>query len=70
MVVDLKRFVPGEELAEGLLWVAEQIPGLVVAADQTDKLAFGYWPSYNVPYYPEIYRWDSFRMHEQFRHRS
>ena len=33
-----------------------QIPGLTVAADQTEVLAMGYWPSYNVPFYPEIYR--------------
>lgn len=33
-----------------------QIPGLTVAADQTGVLARGYWPSYNVPFYPEIYR--------------
>ena len=30
-----------------------QIPGLTVAADQTEVLARGYWPSYNVPFYPE-----------------
>ncbi|CAL5220185.1 g2156 [Coccomyxa viridis] len=56
MVVDLKLFSPGEELQPDLLWVIEQIPGLTVAADQTDVLARGYWPSYNVPFYPEIYR--------------
>ena len=33
-----------------------QIPGLTIAADQTEQLARGYWPSYNVPYYSEIYR--------------
>lgn len=56
MVVDLKRFAPGKELEAGLLWVAEQIPGLVLAADLTDMLALSYWPSFNVPYFPEIYR--------------
>ncbi|KAI3424367.1 hypothetical protein D9Q98_009920 [Chlorella vulgaris] len=55
MIVDLKRFSPGEELQEGLLWVAEQVPGLVAAADLTPTLAFGYFPSYNVPYFPEVY---------------
>ena len=39
----------------GLLWVAEQIPGLVVAADVTPALRLGYWPSFNVPYFPEVY---------------
>jgi hypothetical protein len=55
IVVDLNKFVPGEELRPGLLWVAEQIPGKVVAADLTSVLAMGYWPSFNVPYFSEIY---------------
>lgn len=55
IVVDLKRFVPGEDLRPGLLWVAEQIPGKVVAKDMTATLTMGYWPSYNVPAFEEIY---------------
>lgn len=35
MVIDLKRFSPGQELQAGLLTVVEQMPGLVVAADKT-----------------------------------
>jgi hypothetical protein len=35
MVLDLKRFVPRKQLQEGLLWVAEQLPGVVEAADMT-----------------------------------
>ena len=54
MVVDLNKFVPGEALRPGLLWVAEQVPGLVAAADMTPMLAFGYWPSFNVPFFPEV----------------
>ena len=46
--------IPGEALRPGLLWVAEQVPGLVAAADMTDMLAFGYWPSFNVPFFPEV----------------
>ena len=34
--------------------MAEQIPHLIQAADQTETLAWGYWPSYNVPYFPEV----------------
>nr|QOL01101.1 putative extracellular protein CSOL_028 [Pseudococcomyxa simplex] len=56
MIVDLKLFGPGQELQPNLLWVVEQIPGLTVAEDQTEILSRGYWPSYNVPFYPEIYR--------------
>ena len=53
MIVDLKRFTPGSDLPAGLLWVAEQIPGLVASGDVTEQLARGYWPSYNIPYFPE-----------------
>lgn len=42
-VVDLKLFEPGRELPKGLLWVVEQMPGLVVASDHTDTLEWGYW---------------------------
>jgi len=55
MVLDLKRFDPGKPLRTGLLWVVEQMPGLVARADTTDQLERGYWPSYNVPYFREVY---------------
>ena len=35
---------------------SSNIPGTVVAADVTSKLELGYWPSYNVPYFDEIYK--------------
>ena len=38
MVVDLKKVTLNQELADGTLWVIEQIPGLVVGADQTAEL--------------------------------
>ena len=53
-ILDWKRFKPGQPLQEGLFWVAEQIPHLIEAADQTSTLAWGYWPSYNVSYFPEV----------------
>jgi hypothetical protein len=55
MIIDLTKFIPGEDPHPGLLWVAEQVPGLVVAADMTSVLSLGYWPSFNVPAFPEIY---------------
>lgn len=55
MVVDTNCFVPKSELKPGLLWVIEQLPGMVEAADMTEELARGYWPSYNVAYFPQIY---------------
>ncbi|XP_046361181.2 phospholipase B-like 1 isoform X2 [Haliotis rufescens] len=55
MVIDLKRYQPRKHLEDNLLWVVEQIPGLVIAADQTAILRKGYWASYNVPFYESIY---------------
>jgi len=55
-VVDYKQFTPGATPANGTLWILEQVPGFVVAQDQTDYLiSNGYWGSYNIPYYPFIY---------------
>jgi hypothetical protein len=55
MVVDYNLFTPGKELPNGLLWVVEQIPGLVVGADRTADIRRSHWPSYNVPFFEEIY---------------
>jgi hypothetical protein len=55
MVLDLKRFTPGQNLVPGTLWIAEQIPGQVGVKDVTEVLSFGYWPSYNVPSIKEIF---------------
>ncbi len=49
------KFVPGKALPADLLWVVEQVPGLVVAGDATELLALGHFPSYNVPFWREIY---------------
>jgi len=55
MVIDLKKFRVGVGLMDGALWVAEQIPGQVESADETEILRYGYWPSYNVPFFPDIW---------------
>ncbi|XP_070572931.1 putative phospholipase B-like 2 [Ptychodera flava] len=56
MVVDYNRFVPHQTPKTGLLVILEQLPGLVVAEDKTDVLTGqSYWPSYNVPYFKEIF---------------
>ncbi|GLC34600.1 hypothetical protein PLESTB_001243800 [Pleodorina starrii] len=39
-----------------VLWVVEQVPGTTISRDVTKVLLEqGYWASYNVPYFPEIY---------------
>jgi hypothetical protein len=58
MVIDTKRFIPGSSaLPPGTLWIIEQIPGFTHRGDVTAVMARqGYWPSYNVPFFEEIYK--------------
>lgn len=62
MVVDMKKFVPGEGAKPGFLWIIEQIPGMAPSADVTDVMVAqdNHWPSYNVPYFPEVYKASGF----------
>ena len=62
MVLDMKSFVPGEQLPTGSFYVAEQLPGPqvypvgVTSADLTSHLnTIGYWASYNIPYFSNVY---------------
>ncbi|XP_053201863.1 putative phospholipase B-like 2 [Panonychus citri] len=58
MIIDYNKFdnVSYKHQA-GLLWVLEQMPGLIVAKDMTKRLIKKrYWSSYNIPYFQEIYQ--------------
>ncbi|XP_057687529.1 putative phospholipase B-like 2 isoform X2 [Corythoichthys intestinalis] len=57
MIVDYNNFAPGKtDIMEDLFVVLEQIPGQIVSADKTQELLQkGYWASYNIPYYEEIF---------------
>jgi len=56
MVVDYKLFTPGSPIVPETLVVGEQAPGLYVFEDQSAFLAKnGYWASYNVPFYKQIW---------------
>eukprot|EP00754_Rhynchopus_humris_P016136 Rhum_TRINITY_DN14495_c0_g1::Rhum_TRINITY_DN14495_c0_g1_i6::g.91722::m.91722 len=55
MVVDFNLYKKGEPIADGTLWVVEEIPGQMPGKDVSEILAYGYWPSYNVPYFPQVY---------------
>ncbi|XP_034729030.1 putative phospholipase B-like 2 [Etheostoma cragini] len=57
MIVDYKHFTPGKtDIKDELFFVLEQIPGQVVYTDKTQELLEkGYWASYNIPYYPDIF---------------
>jgi hypothetical protein len=55
-VVDYKLVRTGQPPLPGAVWILDQIPGTVQAADITDLLVSRtYWPSYNVPYFPGVY---------------
>lgn len=44
------------ELPDGVLWIAEQIPGYTESADVTSVLnSQGYFASYNIPFFPYIF---------------
>ena len=52
MVLDYNKFSPGQKLEKDTFWVVEQVPGTIVAEDQTAYLVEnGYYASYNVPFY-------------------
>jgi hypothetical protein len=59
MIVDYQRFKKGTPqvlLKDKLLWVLEQLPGYIRAEDKTEILRQqSYWPSYNSPYFQDIY---------------
>lgn len=55
MVLDYKKFTPGKPVPDKVFYVAEQIPGDVIYADQSYMLRQrSYWKSYNTPFYPEV----------------
>eukprot|EP01116_Phalansterium_solitarium_P000183 TRINITY_DN10100_c0_g1_i1.p1 TRINITY_DN10100_c0_g1~~TRINITY_DN10100_c0_g1_i1.p1 ORF type:complete len:556 (-),score=154.75 TRINITY_DN10100_c0_g1_i1:222-1889(-) len=58
IVVDYKLFVAGSKvLANNTLWIGSQMPGIFESADVTSVInSQGYWPSYNVPYFEDIWK--------------
>ncbi|GFR89701.1 phospholipase B-like [Elysia marginata] len=55
MVLDLSLANTGKPLLKDTLWVVEEIPGLVESRDLTHTLRAGYFPSYNIPYFDNIF---------------
>ncbi len=49
MIIDYKLYKTGTELKDDLLWVLEQMPGMIRAADMTHVLREqGYWQAYHL----------------------
>ncbi|KAK3804159.1 hypothetical protein RRG08_047627 [Elysia crispata] len=55
MVLDLRLAQTQRPLVKNTLWVAEEIPGHVESRDLTHVLRSGYFPSYNIPYFENIF---------------
>jgi hypothetical protein len=62
MILDYKLFTPySKNLQANLLTIVEELPGFYVQGDVTNYLSHennqqGFWPSYNVPFFPAIYK--------------
>jgi len=55
-VVDYKKFTPRQPLKAWTFSVSEQLPGPYShIEDQTFTLQRGHWPSYNIPFYEDVY---------------
>ncbi|ETO01907.1 hypothetical protein RFI_35532, partial [Reticulomyxa filosa] len=54
MVINYGSFTPNEPLPDNMLWVVEQIPGLVAGQDMTNILRRGYFASYDKSGYPAM----------------
>jgi len=54
-ILDLNKIdTQKREIQSNAFWIIEQIPGQTEAADMTNILRYGYWPSYNSAYFPNI----------------
>ncbi|KAF2078187.1 hypothetical protein CYY_000477 [Polysphondylium violaceum] len=60
MITDYNKFQPGVKLHDGTLYILEQIPGYIEYADVTGVLRTGYWPSFNVPYFENVFNMSGF----------
>ncbi|XP_070580330.1 phospholipase B-like 1 [Ptychodera flava] len=55
MIIDLNLIHLNESIDDNALWVVEQMPTMVKSGDQSPILRAGYFPSYNVPFYEEVF---------------
>lgn len=54
-ILDLNKIdLNSKKVDDDALWIVEQVPGVVESADLTQTLKYGYWPSYNAPYFESI----------------
>jgi len=57
IVVDYKKFSPGDDLQTGLVWISETMPGHARREDVTPVVVRqGSWASFNIPYFSDIWK--------------
>ena len=71
MIIDMKRYEPSSNSTEGRLpngtfYVLEQMANMCVFADKSQHLReHGYWASYNIPSFPEVYAYSGTKKMEE-----
>ena len=56
IVTDYNVFERGQAPVANMTWILDQLPGTITAADVTALVVQqGYMPSYNIPYFPNIF---------------
>ena len=56
IVLDAKKFTPGQKPTTDLLWIIEQYPGIYRSKDITSEfIEQTYWPSVNTPWFEDLY---------------
>jgi len=64
IIVDYKNFISNNK--SNVLWIVEQIPGLVLGSDESDMLySQSYFASYNIPFFEEIYNISGYSIMDQ-----
>ena len=57
MVLDMKVVTPGSPFPKDSFWIVETLPIMYEAGDVSEVVnTQGYWGSYNLPYFPNIYQ--------------
>eukprot|EP01133_Synstelium_polycarpum_P006702 gene6702-7795_t len=66
IVVDYNKFEANVAARDGLVYVLEQLPGYIEFDDVTPIVRAGYWPSYNVPFFENVYNMSGFNETSQY----
>jgi len=66
IILDYKLFNSGNPISPNTLWISESMPGKTMARDVSSVLTTkGYWASYNIPYFPEMFNYSGCSSYQQ-----